>query len=192
LKKGDFGCKTQKGWLLVTITAISHAKSPYFSFMKNSDETLWFFQSGGPSELGCGRRKLRLLLLYGFFNWLLQCSNDRRLEMGPYPTQAYFWPAVNKSWARLWPEYFLTQPEEIFLTRREKIEKFNIFRGNFPNPNPNHRWLTQPRLLKVDPTRNRTKNFDLDTSLWLQLPSKQWFFLKKKSVMPNSLYLLSL
>jgi len=29
-----------------------------------------------------------------------------------------------------------------FLTRREKIESFDIFRGNFPNPN--QKWLTRP------------------------------------------------
>jgi len=34
-------------------------------------------------------------------------------------------------------------------TRAEaKIEKFDVFRGNFPNSNPNHKWLTRP-----DPTR---------------------------------------
>jgi len=42
------------------------------------------------------------------------CSRD---EPWPHPTQpdmtqAYFWPAVNKS---LWPGYFLTWPDEIFL-----------------------------------------------------------------------------
>jgi len=57
------------------------------------------------------------------------------LEMGPDPTRAYFWPAVNKRLTRLWPEYFLTWPKEIFFTRREKIEKFDIFSENFPNPN---------------------------------------------------------
>jgi len=34
--------------------------------------------------------------------------------MGPDPTRAYFWPAVNKRPTRLWPGYFPTQPEEIF------------------------------------------------------------------------------
>jgi len=28
------------------------------------------------------------------------------------------------------------------LTQRGKIEKFDVFRGNFPNPN--HRWLIRP------------------------------------------------
>jgi len=36
--------------------------------------------------------------------------------------------------------------------RREKNWKFNIFRGNFLNPNPNHRWLTRLKLQKIDPT----------------------------------------
>jgi len=61
--------------------------------------------------------------------------------MGPDPTRAYFWPAVNKRPDHLWSGYFLTQPKEIFLNRREKIEKLG-FRGNFPNINSNYRWLT--------------------------------------------------
>jgi len=69
-----------------------------------------------------------------------------------YPTRAYFWPTVNKRPTCLWLRYFLTQPKEIFFIWREKIEKFDIFRGNFPNPNPNYKWLTRP-----DPVR-ATKN----------------------------------
>jgi len=38
----------------------------------------------------------------------------------------------------------LTRAEEIFWLEGKKIEKFVIFRGNFENPNPNQRWLTQP------------------------------------------------
>jgi len=33
-----------------------------------------------------------------------------------------------------------------FLTRKGKIEKFGNFRGKFPNPYPNQRWLTRPEL----------------------------------------------
>jgi len=29
-------------------------------------------------------------------------------EMGPKPTQEYFWPTVNNRLTRLWPGYFLT------------------------------------------------------------------------------------
>jgi len=60
-----------------------------------------------------------------------------RLEMGPDATRAYFWPSRG-------------QPEEIFFDPREKIKKFDIFRGNFPNPN--HRWLTPPEQQKIDLT----------------------------------------
>jgi len=47
------------------------------------------------------------------------------LDLGPYltrpdPTQAYFWPAVNKRPTQLWPGYFLTWPDVIFLIRRAK------------------------------------------------------------------------
>jgi len=40
-------------------------------------------------------------------------------EAWPDPTRAYFWSAVNMRPTRLWPGYFLTQSEEIFLARRE-------------------------------------------------------------------------
>jgi len=59
--------------------------------------------------------------------------------MGPYPTRAYFWLAVNKRPTCLWPRYFLT--------RGENIEKFDVFRRNFPNPN--HIQLTQPYLTRA-------------------------------------------
>jgi len=52
------------------------------------------------------------------------------------PTRAYFWP----------------NPKIFFWPDGEKIEKFDVFRGNFPNPNLNHRWLTQPNpSKKIDP-----------------------------------------
>jgi len=41
-------------------------------------------------------------------------------------------------------------PAALFLTQPNEIKKFDIFRGNFPNPNP--RWLTQPKQQKIDPT----------------------------------------
>jgi len=76
----------------------------------------------------------------------------------PDPTRTYFWPSVNKRPTRLWPGYFLAQHEEIFLSQKGKIEKFDIFRGNFPNSSPSHKWLTQREL----------QNFDRDASLlWL-------------------------
>jgi len=58
----------------------------------------------------------------------------------PNPTRAYFKPAVNKRLTHLWPGYFLTRPNDIFLSEGEKIEFFCIFRENFPNAG----WLTRP------------------------------------------------
>jgi len=51
----------------------------------------------------------------------------------------------------------LTQPEEIFFDPKGKIEKFDVFRGNFPNSNPNHKWLTEPGSKKffLDPLLGR-------------------------------------
>jgi len=36
---------------------------------------------------------------------------------------------------------------DFVLTQREKLEKFDFFRGNFPNPN--YRWLTRPDLTRA-------------------------------------------
>jgi len=59
----------------------------------------------------------------------------------PDPTRAYFWPAINKRLACLWPD-----PKRFFWPERKKIETIDIFRGNlFPNPNPESQ--------KIDPIR---------------------------------------
>jgi len=66
----------------------------------------------------------------------------------PEPTQAYFWPAVNKRLTRLWPGYFLTQPKEIlFDPNGKKLKNLGFFgeifqtlttlvRIRHPNSNP--------------------------------------------------------
>jgi len=74
---------------------------------------------------------------------------------------------VNKGQTQFRPPNFLTRLEDIFLTRKDKKlkipltqvlfdltwrERFDIFRGNFPNPNWNHKWLTRPEPQKIDPT----------------------------------------
>jgi len=50
------------------------------------------------------------------------------------------------------------------LNRREKIEKFGIFRGSFLNPNQMAD-PTQPKQQKVDMTQAGSKSFDPDPSL---------------------------
>jgi len=55
-----------------------------------------------------------------------------KLEMGPDPTRAEF---CSKRLTRLWPGYFLTQPEEIFTTRREKLKIWHFW-GKFSKPKP--------------------------------------------------------
>jgi len=52
-----------------------------------------------------------------------------KLEMGPDPTRAYFWPAVNKRPTRLWPRYFSTRPKEIFFDPKGKKLKNLTFLG---------------------------------------------------------------
>jgi len=73
-----------------------------------------------------------------------------RVEMGPAPTQANFWPVVNKRPNRVWPG-----PMKFFWLEAKKIAKFGIFSGNFANPGSNPKWLTRPG----------SKNFDPDPSL---------------------------
>jgi len=65
-----------------------------------------------------------------------------QLEMGPDPTRAYIWPGSNKRPTQL--RYFLAQPDEIFFYPKGKIEKFGIFRVNFPNPNTYQRCWPDP------------------------------------------------
>jgi len=83
------------------------------------------------------------------------------LETGPDPTQAHFWPAVNKWPIRLWPGYFPTRPEAIFFDRKRKKLKNLTFLGElfeiqtqtingWPNP-------TRPEPQKIYPTQ--VKNF---------------------------------
>jgi len=71
----------------------------------------------------------------------VRCKGHTRDGPWPDPTRAYFWPAVNKGLTRV-----LSDPtqRDFFWPEGQKIEKFDIFRGNFPNSNPNHKWLTWP------------------------------------------------
>jgi len=73
--------------------------------------------------------------------------------MGPDPTRAYFWLAVNKGPTRLRPGYFLTQPEAIFFDPKQKKLKNTAFLGEIfkiqPQtingwPDPCHKKLTRP------------------------------------------------
>jgi len=84
--------------------------------------------------------------------------------MGPDPTRAYFWPAVNKRPTCLQPRYFLTQPEEIFFDPKVKKFKNLTFLGEIFQiqtqtingwPNPGQKNLTRP-----DPSLDRSKCFN--------------------------------
>jgi len=60
---------------------------------------------------------------------------------------------------------FVPTRRDFFCPKGKKIEKFDVFRGNFPNSNPNHNLLTRPEPQKIDPTRPGSKNLDPDPSL---------------------------
>jgi len=85
------------------------------------------------------------------------------------------------------------------LTRSEKkIESFDIFRGNFPNPNSNHRWLTRPdkkfdpepslvcslyttRILVYSPRASEAIEGRLEKSLWFMGIDRE----KMSSIFPS-------
>jgi len=86
----------------------------------------------------------------------------KSIELGPDPTRAYFWPAVNKRPTHLWPGYLLNGPKRFFWPEGLKIFNFDLFTGNFPNPNTNHRWLPRPvstRATKNWPDLTQVKKF---------------------------------
>jgi len=74
------------------------------------------------------------------------------IEMGPNPTRAYFWPAVNKRLTCLWPGYFLTWPEG------KKLKNLTFLGEIFQNQ-------TQTIYGWPDPTQTGSKIFDPDPSL---------------------------
>jgi len=95
-------------------------------------------------------------------SYIFSLCLDTRDGPWPNPTQAYFWPAVNKRLTRLRPTYFLTQPEEIFFDPKgKKLKKLIFLREIFqiqthtingwPDltratknwPNPGQKFLTQ-------------------------------------------------
>jgi len=99
-------------------------------------------------------------------NWWYKRSKGGQsmfeLEMGPDPTRAYFWPAVNKRQAHIWPRYFLTRPDVIFLTLKEKYWKIlkNFgFWGKFSKPK------AKPKMADQQKIGSRSKIFDPDPSL---------------------------
>jgi len=99
--------------------------------------------------------------------------------MSPDPTRTYFWPAVNKRQTPLWPEYFSTRPDDIFLEpfdpKGKKLKNLTFLgeihtqsKDGWPN-------LTRLEQQKFYPTR--VKIFDPDPSLmrWLAfLPTFTW------------------
>jgi len=75
--------------------------------------------------------------------------------MGPDPTWAYFWPAVNKRPTHLWPGNFLTRPKANF--QGKKLENFvflgEIFQtqtidGGWPDPTWGQNILTRTHHYK--------------------------------------------
>jgi len=92
-------------------------------FMCPIFQVLLSYTSTSPQFHGLPHYPSTVLLLHTVLHNYISKVFSLQLEIGPDLTWAYFWPAVNKGPNSLWPRYFLTQPVEIFLIRREKIEK---------------------------------------------------------------------
>jgi len=66
---------------------------------------------------------------------------QRKFSHGPWPDPTLAWLLLTAAF----------DPGTFCFDLKGKIEKFDIFRGNFPNPNPNHKWLTRPGSKKFYP-----------------------------------------
>jgi len=77
------------------------------------------------------------------------------------PSQAYFWPEVNRRPTCLWPGYFLTWPKDIFLIRRgHSWAKFSKFKPKPKMADPTQHDSSYKKL-----TRPGSEIFDPDPSL---------------------------
>jgi len=118
-----------------------------------------------------------------WFSWKSFFCN-KQCRDGPWTN-----PSTLLSPTRLWPGYFLTRPQEIFFGAEwKKIEIFGIFRGNFPNPNPNHKWLARPEQQKIDPIW--VKNFwpgPITKTMFKEIPQK-WALFAYNSKMKRYIY----
>jgi len=75
--------------------------------------------------------------------WRAGLDFDMEVEMGPALPRQNIWLALNKRiTTHLWHN-----PMRFFWLARKKYGKFEIFRGNFPNPN--QWWLTRPVLSRA-------------------------------------------
>jgi len=83
---------------------------------------------------------------------------------GPWP-ELTFDPQSIRGRPAFDPGTFRPDQTRFFLTQREKIQTFDIFRGNFPNLNPNHIGLIRPNPNHKKLTQPGSKKFDLDPSL---------------------------
>jgi len=65
-----------------------------------------------------------VFILNLFYYWLLNSES----RDGPWPVQnwAYFWPAVSERPASLWPGYFFTRSDDIFLIQRENLKIWDL------------------------------------------------------------------
>jgi len=99
----------------------------------------------------------RTFLKYQFKNFFVTAKlsiNQPRDGPWPNPTQAYFWPTVNKGPTHLWSGYFLNQSDKINLTRRVKIKNLGFW-GEIFHTQRDPTWV---KKLDLDPSLNVHKN----------------------------------
>jgi len=100
-----------------------------------------------------------------------------QLEMGPDPTRAYFWPAVNKRPTRLWPGYFLTRPEEIFF--RPEGKKLNNLTGYKKSAACSFKGDYISLLGEIKQSLNLL--IDINIKITIVVTWNQWAILQRKS-----------
>jgi len=133
---------TQIGWLLRSGSATSGfgkfslKDTKFFSFsLLGQKKSCWVISKMDRpficwgSKVSSGWVRSGPISTFGSINPWLKQGHPHILEMGPDPTRAYFWPAVNKRPTWLWPGYFLTWPKAIFFDPRGKKLKNLTFLG---------------------------------------------------------------
>jgi len=97
--------KIKYSFSLPLFSILTKRQSIFYSFQQTARS--WSFSVWQPSTFFAGEFQLSESISLVNISLFLTQS----VEMGPDPTRAYFWPAVNKRPTCLWPGYFPTRPE---------------------------------------------------------------------------------
>jgi len=108
--------------------------------------------------------KTRFISSYKFKFFIAKQIGLKGRAQGSMPaSDRHFRPAVNKGLNCLWPVYFLTQANEIFLNPKEKNWKIGVLGRNLADPEL--AYPTHPKHQKIKLIWPGSKFFDQDPSL---------------------------